>query len=174
LEESLMLHNGAAKSSDIERLEGYADIILKHTPIKKGDTIIIASNSGRNTVTVDMALSCRRMGVNVIALTSIEHSSSQESRHSSGKKLFETADLVIDNYSCIGDASVRFEEINRNVGATSSVVGCAVLEAIVCEAVDILVKKGVKPNVYMSSNVNGGDEVNEEYFKQYNSKIKPL
>ena len=60
LEESLMLHNGAAKSSDIERLEGYAAIILKHTPLKRGDTIIIASNSGRNALTVEMAMESRK------------------------------------------------------------------------------------------------------------------
>lgn len=174
LEESLMLHNGAAKSSDIERLEGYAAIILKHTPIKRGDTIIIASNSGRNALTVEMATESQKLGANVIALTSLAHSTAQAPRHSSGKKLYEVADLVIDNQSCVGDASVRFDEIGKNVGATSSVVGCAILEAIVCEAVGILINRGKKPNVYLSSNVSGGDEVNEAYFEKYTSKIKPL
>lgn len=174
LETSLMLHESAAKSTEIERLSGYADIIFEHYGISAGDTIVIISNSGRNSVCVDMALLCKEKKVNVVALTSVTHSMSGESRHKSGKRLCEVADIVLDNHGCYGDACISVEEINRNVSPTSTVVGAAILNAIEAECVDILVKQGVMPEVYSSSNVDGGDEINSQYVKKYSGVIKHL
>lgn len=174
LEEPLMLHNGAAKSSDVERLAGYAETILQHTPVRSGDTMVIASNSGRNAAVIEMALACKARGVRVIALTSLAHSKAEPSRHECGKKLYELADVVLDNGGCVGDASVYFEALGRNVGATSTVVGCAILEAVVCETVDRLLRRGWTPDVYSSSNVSGGDAINAAYVEKYKPVIKPL
>ncbi len=174
LETSLMLHESASKSTEIERLPGYAEIIADHYGISQGDTIVIISNSGRNSVCVDMALLCRRMGVNVIALTSVTHSMAGESRHSSGKRLCEVADIVIDNHGCYGDACISIEEIGKTVSPTSTVVGAAILNAIEAECVDILVKQGIIPEVFSSSNVDGGDEINTRYIKKYIGEIKHL
>lgn len=174
LETSLMLHESAAKSTEIERLSGYAEIILSHYGVSEGDTIVIISNSGRNSVCVDTALMCKERGVNVVALTSVTHSMSGESRHASGKRLFEIADIVLDNHGCYGDACVNIPEIGKTVSPTSTVVGAAILNAIEAECVDILVKQGITPEVFSSSNVDGGDEINTQYVKKYNGVIKHL
>ena len=174
LETSLMLHESASKSTEIERLSGYADIIFEHYGIAEGDTIVIISNSGRNSVCVDMALLCKSKGVSVVALTSVKHSMSGESRHKSGKRLCEVADLVIDNLGCYGDACIPVPEIGRNVSPTSTVIGAAVLNAVEAECVDILVRQGITPEVFSSSNVDGGDEVNTRYIKKYIGEIRHL
>lgn len=174
LETSLMLHESASKSTEVERLSGYAEIILSHYGVSKGDTIVIISNSGRNSVCVDTALICKDMGVNVVALTSVTHSMSGESRHKSGKRLCEIADIVLDNHGCYGDACVNIEEIGKTVSPTSTVVGAAILNAVEAECVDILVKQGITPEVFSSSNVDGGDEINNAYIKKYIGEIKHL
>ena len=174
LETSLMLHESAAKSTEIERLSGYAEIIFNHYGIKSGDTIVLISNSGRNSVCVDMAFLCREKGVNVVALTSVTHSMAGESRHASGKRLCQIADIVIDNHGCHGDACISVDEIGRKVSPTSTVIGAAVLNAIEAECVDCLVRQGIMPEVYSSSNVDGGDEINEAYVKKYSGVIRHL
>lgn len=174
LETSLMLHESAAKSTEIERLNGYASVIFEHYGITEGDTIVIISNSGRNGVCVDMALLCKSKGVNVVALTSVKHSISGASRHPSGKRLCEIADIVIDNLGCYGDACIRIDEIGRNVSPTSTVVGAAILNAIEADCVEILVGQGIIPDVYSSSNVDGGDDINTKFVKKYSGVIRHL
>lgn len=174
LETSLMLHESASKSTEIERLEGYSEIIAKHYGIKSGDTIVIISNSGRNGVCVDMALLCKSKGVNVIALTSVKHSMSGLSRHKSGKRLCEIADIILDNGGCYGDACVKIDELDTFVSPTSTAVGAAILNAVEAATVDILVKQGIKPEIFSSSNVDGGDEINNKLIKKYLGEIKHL
>lgn len=174
LETSLMLHESASKSTEIERLSGYAEIILEHYGVAEGDTIVIISNSGRNSVCVETALLCKEKGVNVVALTSVTHSMAGESRHSSGKRLCEIADIVMDNHGCYGDACISVEEIGKIVSPTSTVIGAAILNAIEAECVDILVKQGIEPDVFSSSNVDGGDEINNRYIKKYSGEIRHL
>lgn len=95
LDTALMLHEGAVKSSAIERLSGYAKNLLDDYPAKENDVIIIASNSGRNAVPIEMAIEAKSKNMKVIAITNLEHSKAVESRHKSGKRLFELADIVI-------------------------------------------------------------------------------
>ncbi len=174
LETSLMLHESASKSTEIERLGGYAEIIFEHYGVSEGDTMVIISNSGRNGVCVEMALFCKEKGVNVVALTSVKHSMAGASRHKSGKRLFEIADIVLDNHGCYGDACIEIKEINRNVSPTSTAVGAAILNAIEAQTVDLLVSRGIIPDVYSSSNVDGGDEINRKYVEKYTGVIKHL
>lgn len=128
---------------------------------------MIISNSGRNPVPVEMALEAKEIGIPVIALTSMEHSKSTASRHACGKRLFEIADIVIDNGSPKGDAGFRIENLDTPIGATSSAVGILILQALIARTVDILVQKGHQPPVFQSSNVDGSDEYNEELFDRY-------
>jgi uncharacterized phosphosugar-binding protein len=172
LDEGLMLHSGAAKSTSFERLHGYAEALLNDYPVKKGDVIIIASNSGRNAISIEMAMEAKKRGMKVLALTSLKHSQSSTSRHTSGKFLYELADVVIDNCGCIGDASIEFDEIG-NVGPTSTVIGALLLQSIICEAVEIMLARKVKPEVYISSNVGSGDN-NQALIAKYAKQIKSL
>lgn len=174
LESSLMLHESAAKSTELERLEGYGEILFDHHSINQKDILFLFSNSGRNGVAIDLALIAGERGVKTVVITNMEHTMQGASRHSSGKKLFEAADIVIDNCGCHGDASMRIEEINRNVAPTSTAAGAAIMNAIEARAVEIMVAEGFTPEVFSSSNVDGGDEINNAYIAKYKKEIKSL
>ncbi len=174
LETSLMLHESASKSTEIERLEGYAEILFNSYNMKENDVIVIASNSGRNGIPVDMALLAKEKGLKVIALTSIKHSSASPSRHKSGKRLFEIADIVLDNMGELGDASVSFPELGRKACPTSTSIGAAILHAAVAGTIEIMLSHGVTPEVFSSSNVDGGDAINEAFIDKYKGIIKSL
>ncbi len=174
LETSLMLHESASKSTEIERLEGYAEIIFSHYGIKSGDVMVIISNSGRNGVIVDMALLCRERGVAVIALTNTEHAKAGASRHRSGKRLFEIADVVLDNCGCNGDASVSVDGVDGKICPTSTVAGALILNAVVAECVDLCAKEGVVPVHFASSNVDGGDEINHAVIELKRGEVRHL
>ena len=98
-------------TSDIERREGYGALIIDRKGIGEGDLLIVHSVSGRNPVGIDLAIRAREKGARVIALTNLAYSKSSVSRHSSGKRLFECADLVLDNCGCVGDGSVVVEGV---------------------------------------------------------------
>ncbi|MCL2816279.1 MAG: sugar isomerase domain-containing protein, partial [Oscillospiraceae bacterium] len=84
-------------TSKIERIDGYGAVLADEYGIKRGDLLIVHSVSGRNSVPVDMAIRARELGAYVIAITSLEYSKASRPRSKSGKNLYETADLVIDN-----------------------------------------------------------------------------
>jgi uncharacterized phosphosugar-binding protein len=153
LEPGLMLHEGLQKSSLLERLPGLADVLLEINPLASGDVLLIASNSGRNAVPVEFALGARARGVQVIALTSLAHSNAVTSRAPGGQRLFETADVVIDNCGVPGDALIEVPNTPERTGATSTLVGALLLQALTVEVVTRLTARGQNPNVLRSLNV---------------------
>lgn len=174
LEESLMLHSSASKSTQIERLSGYAEIIFDHYSLRENDVLFVISNSGRNGVCVDMAENAKARGLKLIALTNMRHTMSGASRHPSGKRLFEFADIILDNQGCIGDACIEIPEIGRNVAPTSTALGAIILNAIEARAVEIMTERGFIPEVFSSSNVDGGDEINNAFVEKYKGEIISL
>lgn len=173
LDERLMLHLSASESSEWERREGLAEELLEKYPMKAGDAVLITSNSGRNAVPVEMAAACRRRGAFVIALTNLRHSSAVSARNALGLRLFETADLVIDNMGVVGDACVSGAN-GRMVGPTSTAVGAALLQAIVCRVEEIARERGRDIEYFASSNIDGGDEINAAFLKKYKGRIPAL
>ena len=103
LESGLMLHESASKSTALERLEGYGEIIFDFNNINEKDILFLFSNSGRNGVAIDLALIAKERGVRTVVITNMLHTMQGKSRHSSGKKLYEAGDIVIDNCGCIND-----------------------------------------------------------------------
>jgi uncharacterized phosphosugar-binding protein len=166
----LMLHESATGSTLEERREGYAQELLQDYPIGPKDMFIISSNSGRNAVSIEMGQYARKMGAKVIVLTNLAHSKSVSSRHASGLKLYEVGDLVLDNFGEIGDASIDLPGLAPRVGATSTVIGTALLQAICVEAAAILLQEGLVPEVFSSSNSDEGESHNEALLRKY----KPL
>jgi glucosamine kinase len=156
----LMLHEDAARSTELERRLELADEILAGHPMEPGDVLIVASNSGGNAVAVRLAERARERAVHVIAITSLKHATSSAARSNDLPRIHELADVVIDNGGVVGDATVDIPGFDRRVGPTSTVVGAAILNAMVAEAVQILVERGTPVDVYASSNVAGGDEIN--------------
>jgi len=173
MDEKLMLHVSAAGSTLEERSEAWVPVLLERYPIKAGDVLISISNSGRNAVPVLLAREAQKRGAFVIALTSMNHTSVVSSRNSLNLRLFEAADLVLDNGGVLGDASVSFED-GAMVGPTSTAVGAAILQAIVCRVKELSLEEGFEADFFKSSNVDGGDEWNDRLLERYKSIIPGL
>ncbi len=171
LEPSLMLHEQPFKSGDLERLPGVAEKLLPHHPISEGDSLLIISNSGRNAVPVEAALFGKKMGLRILALTSLEHSKSVTSRHPEGYKLYQLADVVIDNCAPAGDAILETEGCPVPFGAISGISGPFILQALCSEIVEILVNRGLEPPVIASGNLDWGAEHNEKIVKSYSDRL---
>lgn len=173
LDEKLMLHISAAGSTLEERKEAWVEELLRRYPMGKDDTLMVFSNSGRNAVPVGLAVEARARGTKVIALTSLRHSSSVATRSPRGLRLFEAADLVLDNCGIPGDASVEFPD-GRRVGPTSTAVGAALLQAVVCRVKELSMEEGFDAEFFVSSNVDGGDAVNDLLIEKYGDRIPGL
>ena len=173
LDDKLMLHKSAAGSTLEERKEEWADTLLEKYPVSAGDVLIAVSNSGRNAVPVLLAMKARRRGAYVIALTSMNHSSAVTPRNSANLKLYETADLVLDNCGVLGDAAVPFQD-GSMVGPTSTALGAAMLQAVVCRVKEISLEEGFEADFFRSSNVDGGDEWNEKLIARFGDRIPGL
>jgi uncharacterized phosphosugar-binding protein len=156
---------------DAERIEGVAQAIVARYELRPGSVIIIISNSGINAVPIDMALLSKEAGLKVIAITSLAHSKSVASRHSSGKKLYDEADIVIDVHSVRGDAAIELPGSKLKSGATSTLVGAAILQSMTVQAAALLAERGMKPPVFVSANVPEGDAHNLEMVTRYRSRL---
>jgi uncharacterized phosphosugar-binding protein len=153
LEPSLMLHENPARSTELERREGLAAEILAEHDLRAGDVLVVVSNSGRNPVPIEAALYGKERGLVVIALTSLTHSRAVRSRHASGRRLFEVADVVLDNGGQPGDAVLEIEGLPTRACPTSTVVGVTILNAVVAATVEELLRRGISPPLLVSSNV---------------------
>lgn len=173
MDEKLMLHVSAAGSTAEERKENWVDVLLERYPIKAGDVLISISNSGRNAVPVLLAKEAQKRGAFVIALTSMNHTRAVTSRNSLNLRLFEAADLILDNGGVLGDASVAFAD-GAMVGPTSTAVGAAILQAIVCRVKELSLEEGFEADFYKSSNIDGGDEWNDRLIERYRDIIPGL
>jgi uncharacterized phosphosugar-binding protein len=156
---------------DVERLSGVASAYLMHYDLQPGDVILVVSNSGMNHLPIEVAMECKAREMKVIALTSLAHSQSVESRHHSGKKLYEIADLVIDTFGSPGDAALDLAGSEFKVGPTSTVVGAAIIQAITARAAEIMVAQGYTPPLVVSVNTAAGDAHNREITKVYRQRL---
>lgn len=174
LDDGLSLGSGAARSSQLERMEGYGQVLLSQEQLQPGEVMVIISTSGRNAVPVDVALEAKRQGLFVVALTSISYSQAAPSRHSSGKLLMDVADVVIDNLSTPGDAILSHPDVKVPFGPASTVVGAAILQALMAEVVERLVAGGTEPPVFLSGNLNGADAHNAALVQRYRGRCGRL
>ena len=169
---TLMLNTRPATvTSQMERLEGFGTVLIDTSPAKKGDTILIHSVSGRNAVAIDVAISAKEKGMTTVAITNLTYSKEVSSRHSSGKKLYELCDFVIDNHGDFEDASVEIPGMEQKTGPTSSVVGCMIANMIVVATIESLKESGIEPPVFHSANVDGGDAFNAKIFVKHRDRI---
>lgn len=167
LTSELTLNEHPTKSSYIERLSGYAQILANLYDIQENDVVLIASNSGRNAYPVELALEAKKRNAFVVAITSIAHSSKTTSRHESGKKLMDIADIVIDNCGAYGDSSLLLDGMKATICPTSSMANSFIAQAISVACCEELLKHNVEPPVFVSLNCDGNETVNESLFKKY-------
>jgi uncharacterized phosphosugar-binding protein len=165
---------GARQYRFIHAVEGYGKAILRSHQLDRADTMILFSHSGVNAVILDIALGAREAGLSVIGVTSLPHSSASPARHSSGKKLFEVADIVIDTGALLGDASIRIEGLDAPVGATSTSVTIAIAQAIVATTAEKLVQRGVRPMVMVNPNTADRASANAANDRNYDELWRRL
>lgn len=174
LDEDLMLHRGAERSTHLERESGRAEAILATYPVAAGDVVIIVSNSGRNAYPIEMALAAKARGATTIAITSLTHAMATSSRHPSGKRLFEIADIVLDNCGIYGDAAVPIVGHEVSMGPTSTAIGVYLLNTVLGEAVEKLAAGGQRVDVYQSANMQGAEAAAEAMIARWRPRIKAL
>ncbi|WP_081687014.1 sugar isomerase domain-containing protein [Chitinilyticum litopenaei] len=164
----------ARRSTWLERVPGYAGQLLQDEPVRAGDVVIVISNSGRNAVPIEMALGARERGATVIALTSVRFSQTVASRHASGQRLLDVADVVFDNYGADGDALITIPGCPTPVSASSTVVGSALLQALATATIAELAARGSTPPVWQSANGNAGDTENAAHIEALRGRIRRL
>lgn len=172
LEPSLTGTTDVVKSEQLERIEGISKIILMHKRLTQKDCMIIISNSGRNAAPIEMAIECEKNGISTIAITSLEYSKNVSSRHSSGKKLCDVADIVIDNCGVLGDGTIQIGDLKAPMGSTSNIIGSCIMHAIIIEAAQLLYERGIEPPIFLSGNLDNCREVNEKLLERYWGRIR--
>ncbi|MFF5296525.1 sugar isomerase domain-containing protein [Paractinoplanes globisporus] len=155
----------------VERGTQIAHRLYDLAPVKPDDAFVIASNSGINGAVVEMALLVKERGHALVAITSAQHSAAVESRHPSGKKLGEIADVVLDNGAPYGDAAIPLPG-GGAVGAVSSITAALLAQQIVTAVVANLLAAGIDPPIYLSDNVPGGKEHNALIEARYAGRIR--
>jgi uncharacterized phosphosugar-binding protein len=165
---------GTLKAGMVERTEGYAPVILDSFDVRPGEVVIVVSNSGINPVPIDLAIEARKRDGKVIAITSAGNYRDAASRHSSGQKLADVADLTIDSRVPAGDAILELDGLDAPVAASSTALGAALMNALVAQTAEALLAAGQQPPVIVSMNVPGGGERNAELTERYRPRLRLL
>lgn len=160
------------RSFYMERVEGIGELIFEHTRPQPQDVFLVISNSGRNAVPIDFARSAKEHGHGVIVETCVEFSLSQPSRHSSGKRLLDYADVILDNRTPFADMVVKVEGMKTGLGSASGLAGSLLVHATLVEAAMKIRERGVEPPVFMHGNLDGGMEYNQYLLDKYWLRIR--
>ncbi len=138
-----------------------------------GEYVVVISNSGKNASPLEVAWTAKALGFKVIALTSLTMSKQAKSLHSSGQRLFEMADFVLDNGGIPGDAALELPDSPLKVGPTSTMTGALLLNMLHVEVIDTLVQAEVDPlPIYISQNLPHGAEHNRQMGLKYRHRIR--
>ena len=156
----------------LERTEGYIERFLSHEPISPGDTLIVFSHGGRNAAPVEAAMYAQDHGATVIAVTS-KQNLSRPAEHSSGSRLAEIAELVIDTCVPVRDALVDVEGWPAPVAGASTIVACAVVGELVALVAERLAAKGVTLPTFVSPTVPGASvQSNDHVFAEHQERLR--
>jgi uncharacterized phosphosugar-binding protein len=155
----------------LERDPRVARRLYEIAEIRAGDVFVIASNSGINGSVVELALLVKERGHGLVAVTSAEQSRQLASRHPSGRRLVDLADVVLDNGAPYGDALLPLPD-GGAVCAVSSITGALLAQMVTAEVVRRMLRAGHTPPVYLSANVPGGDAHNQALESRYAGRIR--
>ena len=165
LDTDLMLHNGAAKSSRMEKMSGIAPEVFRRYTLTNKDMLFVFSASGKNQVPVEMADAAHAAGVKVVTVSS-------SSYFDRGGRLHGHADIAIDCKVPYGDACIKVGE--ATMGGLSTAAACFILNFCLIEGAKLALAEGVTPPVYLSGNVEGGRDHNVVLEDLYLGRVKHL
>src|SRR3954451_25421133 len=166
--------NGQRQAMFLENVQGFGPVLWRNFSTTSDDSLLAISSSGSNAVTIDVAIEAKRLGMFVVALTSLANAHASASRHESGKKLHEVADLVLDQKAPPGDSAVWIERLETPVSPLSSVTGCTIINLIKADVARRLTEAGQPPKVLTSSCHLGPDRARrlfEETYDDYRRRV---
>jgi uncharacterized phosphosugar-binding protein len=156
----------------LERTEGYVERYLSHEPISAGDTLIVFSHGGRNAAPVEAAMYGRDHGATVIGVTSTVNLA-RPPEHSTGKRLAELSDVVIDTGVPVEDALVVLEGWPAPVAAASTIVACACVGELVACTAERLLARGVTLPTFVSPTVPDASVAsNDHVFAAHQQRLR--
>lgn len=167
-----MLHEGAVRSTQLERESGHAgDVLAGYHLDAERDCMLVVSNSGVNALPIEVAQSARALGLPVLAITSRRYA---DSVGRPGPRLHDVADVVIDNHCPPGDALLSLGEGLPSTGPASTIVGLTLLNTLIVEACSLQLRSGVRPQVFLSANMPGAADHNEAVVAELSSLVPHL
>jgi uncharacterized phosphosugar-binding protein len=158
------------RQSYVYDVEPLGRAVAERSHLAAGDVLWLVSNSGKEPFPVELALSAKRLGVAVVAVTSVPFSRAVPAAHSSGKRLFEVADVVVDTAGPVGDAAVEVAGLDAPICPLSGLLNVAAVWALEAATVDALLARGVTPAVYASVNLPDGFARNDEAERRYRER----
>jgi uncharacterized phosphosugar-binding protein len=161
----------------LEKTAGYAEQILRNFAFGPRDVLIVISTSGIREVIIEMVQGARKRGLPVIGVVSRSHCEQAQPAHSSGKKLVDVADVILDNGAPVGDTLVSLDGSQQKTGPFSTLGGALVMNMLRCEVAQRLVARGIEPVFLPSHQFVGSRTVEEEleyFYAQYARRIAPL
>jgi len=166
--------NGLRAPLYLENYEGYAEQILRSFHFGNDDAFIIASTSGIRPVAVEMAIGAQTRGLPVIAILSRAHCEQAAAAHSSGKKLIDCADIVIDNQCPPGDCVLHLPGLDWATGPVSTITGATIINMIRCATAEALLRRGIVPTLLPSHQYVGNSKAYEQLEAFYEGYRKSL
>ena len=174
---SIIGTNGLRTPLHLEKYEGYAEELLKSFHFGPNDAMIVISTSGIRPVIVEMAAGARKRGLPVIAIVAKQHCKNAPSGHSSGTKLIDHADIVIDNQCPPGDCIIELPGLEWRTGPTSTLTGAMIINMLRVETAELLLGKGVKPVLLPSHQFVGNASAEEQldhFYEEYRRSLRHL
>ena len=166
LDEDLMLHDGAAKSSRMEKMPGIAIEAFRRAGVDPAkDILVVISASGKNAAPVEMLRAAKAAGVKTLAISSLAYKAH-------GGVLLDEADIAIDCKVPYGDAVVDVGE--AKMGGLSTYASLFILNSVLIEGAKKALAHGVTPPIYTSGNVDGGTERNVALEERYFGRVNRL
>ncbi len=165
LDTDLMLHNGAAKSSRMEKMSGLAPEIFRRYTLSGNDMLFIFSASGKNQVPVEMAEAAKAAGIRTVGVSSASY-------YEKGGKLHTHVDVAIDCKVPYGDACIPVGDVA--MGGLSTATACFILNTCLIEGAKLALAEGVTPPIYLSGNIEGGRDHNVVLENLYLGRVKHL
>lgn len=169
----VMLHEGAAESSRLEKQPGLATQILEGYSLTKKDMLFCLSTSDANAVPVELAQAVHDRGIPTVAICSGAYTQDPP-RAPSGKHLHEVADLWLDNLAPHGDATLEIPGSPVRMTPLSTITGAFLLNTVLAQGTELAIGQGIQVPIYLSGNIPGGSEFNQDLIRRYQSRVRHL